>query len=91
MAIDILWPLRPAGWVAELVGQGGAVGTIVGASLLAVPTGCALVGIGILIVGYPHRLNLLAVTLATTTLLLVLARLAFTFRENAQLYVLTCH
>jgi two-component system, cell cycle response regulator len=93
-AIDILWPLSTlligtAGWVAARGRE--ARFNVAGRSLLAVPMVCALVGIGILIVDHFDRLNLLAVTLATTTLLLVLVRLAFTFRENAQLYALTRH
>ena len=36
-------------------------------------------------------MNVVAVALAATTLLMVLLRLAFTFRENAQLYALTRH
>ena len=92
-AIDILWPLSTlliaaSGWVAV---RGEARFDVKGRPLLAVPTAGALVGIGILVVDHFDRLNLLAVTLAAATLLLVLVRLAFTIRENAQLFALTRH
>ena len=56
-----------------------------GRQLLAVPTLCALVAVTLLIVDHFHRLNLVAITLATLTLAGVLTRLAFTFRENGNL------
>jgi two-component system, cell cycle response regulator len=91
--IDILWPLSTlliaaAGWVAV---RGEARIDVKGRPLLAVPTAGALVGVGILVVDHFDRLNLFAVALAAATLLLVLVRLAFTFRENAQLFAMTRH
>ena len=56
-----------------------------GRQLLAIPTLCALVAVTLLIVDHFHRLNLVAITLATLTLAGVLTRLAFTFRENGNL------
>jgi len=92
-AIDILWPLATlliatSGWV---VVRGEARLDVKGRPLLAVPTVGALIGIGILVVDHFDRLNLLAVALAAATLALVLVRLAFTLRENAQLFALTRH
>jgi diguanylate cyclase (GGDEF)-like protein len=92
-AIDILWPLSTlliaaSAWTAV---RGEATLEVEGRPLLAVPTVCALVGIGILVVDHFDRLNVLAVALAAATLLLVLVRLVFTFRENAQLFALTRH
>ena len=91
-AIDILWPLSTlllaaAGWVVARRAEARL--NVAGRSLLAVPMVCAIVGIAILVVDHFDRLNLLAVTLSAATLLLVLVRLAFTFRENAQLFSLT--
>ena len=56
-----------------------------GRQLLAAPTLCAFVAVTLLIVDHFHRLNLVAITLATLTLAGVLTRLAFTFRENGNL------
>jgi diguanylate cyclase (GGDEF)-like protein len=56
-----------------------------GRQLLAVPTVCALVAVTLLVVDHFHRLNLVAITLATLTLAGVLTRLALTFRENGNL------
>ena len=92
-AIDILWPLSTlliaaSGWIAV---RDEASLEVEGRPLLAVPTICALVGVGILVVDHFDRLNVLAVALAATTLLLVLVRLVFTLRENAELFALTRH
>ena len=91
--LDILWPasallIAAAGWVAARDEPGLRME---GRPLLAVPALCALVGIGILVIDHFSRVNVVAVALAATTLLMVLLRLAFTFRENAQLYALTRH
>jgi diguanylate cyclase (GGDEF)-like protein len=91
--VDVLWPMSvlliaAAGWITARDEAGLLVE---GRPLLAVPALCALTGIGILVVDHFHRVNLVAIALAATTLLLVLLRLAFTFRENAQLFALTRH
>ncbi len=91
--VDVLWPasvllIAAAGWVAARDEPGLQVE---GRPLLAVPALCALVGIGILVIDHFNRVNVVAVALAATTLLMVLLRLAFTFRENAQLFALTRH
>jgi diguanylate cyclase (GGDEF)-like protein len=56
-----------------------------GRQLLAAPTLCALVAIMLLVVDHTHRLSLVAIALATLTLLGVLTRLSLTFRENGNL------
>jgi diguanylate cyclase (GGDEF)-like protein len=91
--IDILWPassllIAGAAWVRthderHLRAEGRP--------LLAVPSVCALVAIGVLVVDHFDTVNIVAVGLATLTLLLVIVRLAFTFRENARLFALTHH
>ena len=91
--IDILWPassllLAGAAWVRthderHLRAEGRP--------LLAVPAVCALVAIGVLVVDHFGAVNIVAVGLATLTLLLVIVRLVFTFRENARLFALTHH
>jgi diguanylate cyclase (GGDEF)-like protein len=92
-AIDILWPtatltIAGAAWVHA---RGERRLRVEGRPLLAVPAICSLAALGILLFDHFGRVNLLAVGLAAATLLLVLLRLAFTFRENARLYALTRH
>jgi diguanylate cyclase (GGDEF)-like protein len=60
-----------------------------GRPLLAVPAVCAIVATGILVYDHFVQLNLLAITLASATLGLVIVRLAVTFRENSRLLELT--
>jgi Flp pilus assembly protein TadB len=62
---------------------------VVGRPLLAVPAVCALVATGVLVYDHFTRLSVLAVVLATLTLVLVVVRLAATFRENRRLFELT--
>jgi diguanylate cyclase (GGDEF)-like protein len=92
-AVDVLWPAS-----SLLIAAAAWVGTrderrlrIEGRPLLAVPAVCALVAIAVLVVDHFGGVNLLAVGLATVTLLLVIVRLASTFRENARLFALTHH
>ena len=89
--VDVLWPasmllIACAAWTPDRTREELEVE---GRPLLAVPLGCALVAIGILVDDHFRTTNLLAMTLATLTLLLVLVRLVVTFRENSQLYTLT--
>jgi diguanylate cyclase (GGDEF)-like protein len=89
--MDVLWPaamilIALAAWTPDRTQEGLDV---VGRPLLAVPVGCALVATGVLAYDHHTRVNLLAVTLATLTLLLVIARLVVTFRENSRLFALT--
>jgi len=89
--VDTLWPaamllIASAAWTADRTRQELDVE---GRPLLAVPVACALVSLGILVYDHVHPINLLALTLATATLLLVLVRLVVTFRENTRLFELT--
>jgi two-component system cell cycle response regulator len=89
--IDILWPaamllVASSAWVHDRTREGLAVD---GRPLLAVPAVCALVATGILVYDHFTRVSVLAVLLATATLVLVVVRLGLTFRENSRLYQLT--
>jgi diguanylate cyclase (GGDEF)-like protein len=91
--LELLWPvsnllIAGAAWIDQ--GEERTV-TIAGRPLLAVPALCALVSIGILFSDHFSPVNVLAVVLATATLLAVLVRLATTFRENRHLYLQTQH
>jgi diguanylate cyclase (GGDEF)-like protein len=92
-AIDVLWPLSSlliatSAWT--LAHDERHLRTH-GRPLLAVPAACAVVAIGILVFDHFARLNVVAITLAAATVLLVIVRLALTFRENARLFALTHH
>jgi diguanylate cyclase (GGDEF)-like protein len=89
--IDVLWPtamllIASSAWMPDRTRTGLDVE---GRPLLAVPAVCALVATGILVYDHFIRVNLLAVVLATATLVLVVVRLAVTFRENSRLFALT--
>jgi two-component system cell cycle response regulator len=89
--VDILWPISTlliaaAAWVPESKARRLEVE---GKPLLAVPAVCALIGMGILVYDHFSRLNVLAIVLASATLLVVVMRLASTFRENQRLFDLT--
>jgi diguanylate cyclase (GGDEF)-like protein len=89
--IDILWPtsmllVGSAAWAHDRSRKGIDV---VGRPLLAVPAVCALVATGILVYDHFVRFNVLAIVLASITLVLVIVRLAVTFRENSRLFALT--
>ena len=89
--VDILWPtamllVALAAWTPDRTRAGLDVE---GRPLLAVPVTCALLATGVLAYDHVRGINLLAVLLATTTLLLVIARLVLTFRENGRLFDLT--
>jgi diguanylate cyclase (GGDEF)-like protein len=89
--VDILWPtsmllLASAAWTPDRTAEELEVE---GRPLLAVPVACALVSIGILVYDHAHPVNVLAIVLATATLLLVIVRLGVTFRENGRLYALS--
>jgi diguanylate cyclase (GGDEF)-like protein len=91
--LDVLWPasmllIALASWVPERSDRGLDVE---GRPLLAVPAACALVALSILLYDHFEPVNLLAVVLATATMLAVVVRLAITFRENRRLYELTRH
>ena len=83
--VDVLWPaamllIALAAWTPDRTREGLDVE---GRPLLAVPVVCALVATGVLAYDHFRTVNLLAIALATLTLLLVIARLVVTFRENS--------
>ncbi len=89
--IDVLWPaamllIALAAWTPDRTQEELDVA---GRPLLAVPVVCALVATGVLAYDHFRQINPLAVSLAVLTLLLVIARLVVTFRENSRLYTLT--
>jgi diguanylate cyclase (GGDEF)-like protein len=80
--LDSLWPasalaLGLAAWQSD-----GRRISFAGRSLLLVPAGLGLVGIGVLVYDHFERLNALALGLAGGTLFAVMLRAALTFREN---------
>ena len=88
--IDVLWVASLAPDRERELGRSGAGEIEVdGKPLLAVPTVCALLAIGVLVYDHFAQLSVLAVALAAATLLAVIARLALTFRDNRRLYELT--
>ncbi len=89
--VDILWPaamllIASSAWMPDRTHDGLDVD---GRPLLAVPAVCALLATGILVYDHFARVNLLAIVLASAALLLVIVRLAVTFRENRRLFELT--
>jgi len=93
VAIDPLWPastllIATAAWINMRDERGLSVE---GRPLLAVPIACALIATGILLYDHWNPTNVLALALATATVLLVVVRLMVTFRENRRLYQLTKH
>ena len=92
-ALDLLWPLSSlliatAAWVRTHDERHLRTH---GRPLLAVPAVCALAASGILVYDHFARLNVVSIGLAALTVLLVIVRLALTFRENARLLALTHH
>ena len=90
--LDILWPaamllIASSAWAHDRQ----AWIEVEGRPLLAVPIACALVATGVLVYDHYRTVNVLAIVLAATVLLLVIVRLALTFRENRRLYLLTRH
>ena len=91
--LELLWPLSylmiaSAAWIPQRAARELAVA---GRPLLAVPATCAVVGTSILVFDHFSQVNVLAIALATATLLAVLIRLAATFRENRRLFLQTSH
>ena len=89
--IDILWPaamllIASAAWAQDRSRDGLEVE---GRPLLAVPAVCAFIATAILVYDHFLRFNALAIGLATAVLILVIVRLALTFRENRTLFELT--
>lgn len=91
--IDILWPtsmllVASAAWAQDRSRDGLEVE---GRPLLAVPVVCAFVATAILVYDHFRTFNAPAIGLATAVLILVIVRLALTFRENRRLFELTRH
>jgi len=89
--LDILWPaslllIAASAWAAD---RSRSELEIEGNPLLVVPATCALLAIGVLVYDHFQQMNGLAIGLAAATLLAVVVRLGFTFRENRRLYELT--
>jgi len=89
--LDVAWPaalllIACAGWQDR---GGGRRIEGAGRAFLAVPAACAGIGLAVLVLDHFHRVNLLAVVLATLALGGVVARLGLTFRENALLLDVT--
>ncbi len=87
--LDILWPaalllIASSAWAVDRSRP-----EFGGKTLFAVPSACAVLAIGVLVYDHFDQVNLLAVALATATLLAVVVRLAMTFRENRRLFELT--
>jgi two-component system, cell cycle response regulator len=59
--------------------------------MLAVPAGAALLGIGLLVGDHYHRLNTLALVLATLAVLTAVARMALTFLEYLRMIAASRH
>jgi len=89
--IDIFWPTALLLVAASAWAPDRSRADIEGKPLLTVPAACAVLAIGVLVYDHFHRVNLLALGLATATLLAVVVRLAATFRENRRLFELTRH
>lgn len=91
--IDILWPtsmllVASAAWAQD---RSRETLNLEGRPLLAVPAVCALMATGILVYDHFRTVNVLAIVLATTALVLVIVRFAVTSRENSRLFELTRH
>jgi len=89
--LDAGWPLAmllltAAAW--QPVRELGAV-RLEGARMLAVPAVFGLTALAILVYGQFEPLNTPAILLAGTSMLAVIARMAFTFREKMQLLSVT--
>jgi diguanylate cyclase (GGDEF)-like protein len=90
--IDVFWPtalvlVAVAAWMPERVAELD----VRGRPLFAVPAACALVSIFLLVYDHFVPINVLALGLATASVLGIVLRLALTFRENGRLYALTRH
>ena len=89
--IDILWPaalllIASSAWAVD---RSRTELAFEGRPLFTVPAVCALIAIGVLVYDHFHRVNLLAVGLATATLIAVVGPARITFRENRRLFELT--
>ena len=89
--LDAGWPLAMLLLAAAAWQPAGRLGAVrpEGARVLALPAVFGLISLGILVYGQFEPLNTPAVVLAATSMLAVVARMAFTFREKMQLLTKT--
>ncbi len=84
--LDALWPASMLLLAAAVWQPPRHVDVpLAGRPLLATSLICAGMGLGILVFDHFHQLNLVAVSLASVTLIAVAVRLVFTFRENTRI------
>ena len=85
--IDLVWPLSLALVALSAWQRPGRVGRVElqDRSLLGTPIVCGVLATGVLVAAAIWPVHAFALVLATGTIVLVLARMALTFRENAQL------
>jgi diguanylate cyclase len=83
--LDLVWPLSLALVALAAWQRPGRVPRVElqDRTLLGTPIVCGLVGAGVLVAASFWHVHVLALVLATATIVLVLARTALTFRENA--------
>jgi diguanylate cyclase (GGDEF)-like protein len=89
--LDLAWPgglllIAIAAWHDP---AGKPLIDVRGRALLAVPTVCAGIAAGVLVLDHFRRINLFAITLSVLVLVGVLVRLGVVFRENRRLLALT--
>jgi diguanylate cyclase (GGDEF)-like protein len=89
--VDVLWPaaLLLIAFAALVPEDRGVEIDVQGRPLLAVPATSAVLAIAILVYDHFRPVNALALALATATMLVVVARLIVTFRENGRLIAQT--
>jgi two-component system cell cycle response regulator len=89
--LDAGWPLAMVLLAAAAWQPPGRLGSVRAESgrLLALPAVFGAASLAILVYGQFERLNLPAVVLAATSLIAVIARMAYTFREKMQLLTRT--
>ena len=85
--LDAGWPLAMLLLATAAWQPSRQLGTVrlEGARLLAVPAVFGLIALAILVYGQFRSLNAIAIVLAATSMILVIARMAFTFREKMHL------
>jgi diguanylate cyclase (GGDEF)-like protein len=81
--VDVLWPTATLlmAWASWRPDRHLATSAPTGTSTLVAPLACTGTAIGLLVLDHNHRLPLLAVALAASTLVVVAARLVVTFHE----------
>jgi diguanylate cyclase (GGDEF)-like protein len=84
--LDVLWPLSALliGWAAWQPRRAREL-RFEGARLVVVPVAASLTALALLYVDHFARLNAVAATLASTTLMVVVVRMGLTFLANARM------